>query len=208
MLANRCEHCHQIISADRDRLGARCLLCRQPLYEDPFLHQREADLRDRPGVPRCPVHAGNRAVGTCRRCGAYLCRFCWTRWQGRPLCVACVNRIMSGNAQGPGEARSHFHQALWGALLGALAWGLLVIGVVLFFLGMPGEGPGAALIGLGFLVIIPSPIPAVIGIGQAAAAVRVRGEHMILATIGLLLSGLHIGILLGGFAFYIIHTLT
>jgi hypothetical protein len=44
---------------------------------------------------------------------------------------------------------------------------------------------------------------AALGLGQAAAALRARGNAMILATIGLVLNGLYLGALLGLFTFTI-----
>ena len=41
---------------------------------------------------------------------------------------------------------------------------------------------------------------ALFGIGQAAAVLRARGSHMILATIGLVVGGLYIGLFIGLFA--------
>jgi hypothetical protein len=49
-----------------------------------------------------------------------------------------------------------------------------------------------------FLVLAPSTVAvAFLGLGFSAAALRMRGESMILATLGLLLSGLHIGAIVG-----------
>ena len=44
-------------------------------------------------------------------------------------------------------------------------------------------------------------MPSALGLGQATTAVRVRGNHLIMATIGLLLCGLHIGAMIGVLAF-------
>jgi hypothetical protein len=42
-------------------------------------------------------------------------------------------------------------------------------------------------------------------VGQATAALRTRGSHMILATIGLVISGLFVGVMIGlmGFGMWI-----
>ena len=53
------------------------------------------------------------------------------------------------------------------------------------------------LIGIGGLILLVSPLAAVVGAGQGAAAIRTRGDHMILATIGLLLSAFQIGAVIG-----------
>ena len=61
--------------------------------------------------------------------------------------------------------------------------------------------PEVGLVAFAGLLLLASPLPAVLGIGQGAAAIRARGDHMILATAGLLLSGLHVGVLVGMFTF-------
>ena len=50
---------------------------------------------------------------------------------------------------------------------------------------------------IGGLILLVSPLAAVVGAGQGAAAIRTRGDHMILATIGLLLSAFQIGAVIG-----------
>jgi hypothetical protein len=55
------------------------------------------------------------------------------------------------------------------------------------------------LIFVGAILFLPSPVLSLLGIGQGAAAVRTRGDHLILATAGLLLSALHVGLLVGIF---------
>jgi uncharacterized membrane protein YgaE (UPF0421/DUF939 family) len=63
-------------------------------------------------------------------------------------------------------------------------------------------GKGAVgLIVLASLILLADTIPAALGIGQAVAALRTRGNHMILATVGLIVSGLYVGILVGLFSF-------
>jgi hypothetical protein len=42
---------------------------------------------------------------------------------------------------------------------------------------------------------------ALFGLGSAAAALLSRGAHMILATVGLILSGLYLGLLIGNMSF-------
>ena len=52
---------------------------------------------------------------------------------------------------------------------------------------------------IGFLILLASTAPSVFGVGQGAAAIRTRGDHMILATLGLLIAGLHAGMVVGMF---------
>ena len=41
----------------------------------------------------------------------------------------------------------------------------------------------------------------VLGLGQSTAVLRTRGHHMILGMIGLIVSGLYLGVFIGLFAF-------
>ena len=50
-------------------------------------------------------------------------------------------------------------------------------------------------------LIFASPLPSVLGLGQGIAALRARGDHMILATLGLVLCGLNVGVFIGLFSF-------
>jgi hypothetical protein len=79
--------------------------------------------------------------------------------------------------------------------------GFLLAGLVVASSG------GQAPVALGFLVLLVMGAAALLGalgVGQATAALRTRGGHMILATIGLVLSGLFVGTLIGlmGFAMW------
>jgi hypothetical protein len=112
--------------------------------------------------------------------------------------VARVPRALDAQEAPPIDARAHFRQAVLGLILGLLAWIAVVGAVLLMALGVSnGPESGAPVIVLGVLLLFASPFPGLLGIGQAAAAIRTRGDHMILATIGLILSGLHTGVVIG-----------
>ena len=191
----RCPACHDAIPGDRARVGARCPYCREPLYENPQAAARAA--LEGPAAGRCAAHPNNPALGTCQRCGNFLCVVCRTRWRDRALCAACVDRALEANEAAPAAARIHFRQAVLATVLGVLSW----IGIVLAFLVISqGANQGSqGLIGLGVILFLATPGPAVFGVGQGAAALRDRGDHMILATIGLILSGLYAGLFVGTF---------
>jgi hypothetical protein len=89
-----------------------------------------------------------------------------------------------------------------GLIAGVSAWILTgAIGVALYLGREEGRATGgaaAAIIGLLVLVLMPATVAvAVGGLGNSAAALRTRGDSMILATLGFLLSGLHVGALVG-----------
>jgi len=197
-----CSHCYNPLRGTRDEVGARCPTCREPLYEqsrDPHQAPQQGQARDLAPGSQCPGHPRNPAVGTCQRCGNFFCAVCWSYWREQTLCSSCVERALEANDLAPVEVRAHLRQALLAMLCGAAAWLLTIGGGVLMAVGAAGEiNPGPIL--LGFFAFLSSLLPSILGVGQGAAAIRARGNHMILATLGLILSGLHVGIILGLFS--------
>jgi hypothetical protein len=105
---------------------------------------------------------------------------------------------LEAHATNPEEARAHRRQAVLALIFGAFAWGLTLAGGLLASAaGTEGGATGGGLAGLAVMLLIPGPILAVLGVGQGATAVRQRGDQLILATIGFLLSGLYLGGVLG-----------
>lgn len=194
----RCESCGERVRGEAEQIGARCPQCRDPLYEDPRI-ARGSD----PGQPegsRCNSHPQNAAIGPCQRCGNFMCAVCRTRWHNQAICLPCVERGLGAQETLPAEARAHTRQAVLAIVFGIVAWVITLGAVVVMVIGMSGKEPNVGLVGLGFLALLVTPLPALLGVGQGAAAIRARGDHMILATIGLLLSGLHTGVVLGLFS--------
>jgi hypothetical protein len=188
-----CRHCGEYLTGEPERYGARCPRCREPLYERPDPVRRQRDAQESQGG-NCAVHPGNVAVGPCKRCGTFMCGICRSRWTDRALCVACVDRILSGTGGDDTgkEQAAHRRQALLGVILGAVGWFLALPLLVARGVGTTREVMVAML-----LVAVMSLIPALFGVGQAAAAIRVRGNRMVLATIGLVVAGLQVGTVMG-----------
>jgi hypothetical protein len=189
----RCPSCDYPLPPDRERIGARCPNCRDPLYEPPGRIGRPA----REGEGACALHAGQEAVGTCGRCGNYFCEVCRTRWRDQILCAACVERAVASREAAPGQARAQFRQALLGLLLGGAAWGSMILTQLMSLAGAPPILVGLLVLFLGAAALLMG----VLGLGQAAAVLRTRGPHMILGTIGLIVSGLFLGVFIGFFTF-------
>jgi len=186
-----CRHCGQHLRGDALALGARCPHCREPLYERPDAVRRRRDAQEsRGGI--CAVHPGNVAVGPCKRCGTFMCGICRSRWEDSLLCPACVERLMSGRETAPEHVLTHRWQALVSVLLGFASWILALPLVAVLGAGASKE----ALIGL-FMLAAVSLVPSLFGLGQAVAAIRVRGDRMMLATCGLALTGAQIGTVTG-----------
>jgi hypothetical protein len=195
----RCPHCRTPMYASREELGARCSYCREPLYERLIDEPREERLA---AGKRCAVHADNPAQVTCQRCGNYMCWVCRTRWQGKAWCAACVARSLETSEALPEEARRHLRESVLGLVFGLAAWGVALLGIVVMIAGFNSnkEAANIVLMGFGMIILMASPLLAVLGVGQAAAAIRTRGDHMILATSGLILSGLNAAMVIGLFA--------
>jgi hypothetical protein len=192
---SRCPSCDSPLPRDRERLGARCPTCLDPLYEPPDRVSRPT----REGEGACALHAGRETVGTCGRCGNYFCEVCRTRWRDQVLCATCVERALASREATPEQDRAHSRQALLGVLLGIGAWGLFVGGILLANAAEAFKVP--ALVLLVLLLIPGASLLGVLGLGQAAAALRTRGQHMIAATSGLIVSGLFVGAFIGFFVF-------
>jgi hypothetical protein len=195
----RCQSCGFRLPEDRDGVGARCPHCRSPLYQPPERIPYEAAE----GEPACTVHPGNASVGTCGRCGNFLCDTCRTRWGDLVLCAACVDRALRAGDTLPGRQRQHYRHALFGLMGGVTAWvvtgGLIGLGFLLHETG----GPEATvfLVPLVLLMMGAAVLVALGGLSFSAAALRTGGDSMILATLGLLLSGIHFGAMIGAMLF-------
>jgi hypothetical protein len=187
-----CRHCGEYLTGEAERYGARCPRCREPLYERPDAVRRQRDAQETQGGT-CAVHPGNPALGPCKRCGTFMCGLCRSRWADRTLCVACVDRIMAGASADVGkENAAHRRQALLGVILGLTGWVLAMPLLV-----ARGISSAREVMVVFLLVALLSLIPTLFGVGQSAAAIRVRGNRMIMATLGLALSGLQVGTVVG-----------
>ena len=195
----RCPTCRKYLSAGRDEIGTRCPNCREPLYERPF--DDEWRLA-RAGDNLCAVHPANAAVGTCRRCGNFACDVCWTRWRDKMWCAACVDRALETHEASPEDERTHLRQSLLGLGFGLASWIVCLLAFVIMavgFAGGEGDKVNVAVVGFGVIALMGCPIFSVLGVGQAAAAIRTRGDHMILATAGLIVSGINVAVIVGLF---------
>lgn len=192
---NRCPSCDYPLPPNRERIGARCPNCRDPLYEPPGRVSRPA--REDEGA--CALHAGQETVGTCGRCGNYFCEVCRTRWRDQILCAACAERALASREATPEQARAHFRQALLGLLLGLGAWSAFILWLLMSVLSQLSHNVLLAFVAL--LLMIVAVLLGVLSTGQAVAALRTRGHQMIMATSGFLLGALFLGVFIGYFIF-------
>jgi hypothetical protein len=189
----RCPSCEYPLPENRERVGARCPSCRDPLYEPPGRFARAA----REGEAACAAHPKNESLGPCGRCGNYLCEVCRTRWRDQVLCPACVERALGSDEATPEQAKAAFRQALTALLLGISAWVIAVLAFVMLIAVFTSSEPTTWVLGLFVLGLLGAAAAAVFSIGQAVAVLRARGNHMIMATISMILSGLYLGAMLG-----------
>jgi hypothetical protein len=188
-----CRYCGEYIRGEVDRIGARCPRCRQPIYE-----KKQTPRRAATGTsdPVCALHPMNQSVGPCQRCGILLCGVCRARWHDQILCLPCVQASLESREAGPEEFRSVRRQSLLSFLLALGGWMLLLVGAALL-LTLHGGKPHPDLALLGRLILFTSFVPASFAVGQAATAITMRGQRLRLATSGLILSGAHLGLMIG-----------
>jgi hypothetical protein len=179
------------LQGDPLRFGARCPRCREPLYERPDGARRQREAQEASGGA-CAVHPNNIALGACKRCGTFMCGLCRSRWDDRVLCLACVERLVSGAESASQEGAAHRGQASAAIILGMIGW-LLTLPVFI----VRGAGTRKEVLVACLLTAIFSYLPTVFGLGMAASAVRVRGDRMVAATCGLLLNGAQLGTVTG-----------
>ena len=186
-----CRHCGTDLEGETAHYGARCPRCREPLYERPDAVRRRRDAEQSRGDV-CAVHPGNVAVGPCKRCGTFMCGICRSRWEDRVLCLACIQRLMGSGDASPEDVKTHRWQALTSVMLGFASW---MLAIPLVFIRAPGMTK-ETIFGL-LMVAAVSMLPALFGLGQAATAVRMRGDRLVTATCGLVLTGAQIGTVAG-----------
>jgi hypothetical protein len=196
----RCPSCDYPLPEDREPVGARCPSCRDPLYEPPGRFGRPI----RAGEAACGVHHGNESIGTCTRCGTFYCETCRCNWRGHLLCAACVGKALDNAEGSPEGTRTHFRQALLSLVLGLGAWVLALPLALMIRNLLPASDKAVApnpvavqLIPLAIFGILGLVFVALFGIGQGAAAIRTRGNHLVMANLGLILNGLYVGVLIG-----------
>jgi hypothetical protein len=191
-----CRHCREVLSGEPDRYGARCPRCREPLYER-AASQWPTPAEAAADAARCVLHPNNVAVGPCGRCGNFMCGVCRTRWQERPICLACIERALDLCEAKPEQIHSHRRQATLALVFGIMAWALVLVGSLPLLAAQAQHSGAAGLAILAGLFTLISLLPALLGVGQGASAIRARGERMIPATFGLILCGAHLGVMMG-----------
>jgi hypothetical protein len=188
-----CPHCYRMFRGSPDKLGSRCPKCRQPLFERP--PKRRPTDRD---LGPCARHADLAAVAKCVRCGKLLCVTCRTRWNEEAACPDCIALSVRTGEATPQETLRQQRLAWTGLVLSVVGWfaALLVCWPLVSIHAGSGEWT-RFWVWLGMFFFFASFIPALIALGQSAAALRLRGPMQALATCGLVAAGSQIGLLVG-----------
>ena len=186
-----CPYCFRVFRTAPEKLGARCPKCRMPMYERPG--RRKAPEHD---LGPCAQHPQSPAVANCARCNRLMCNLCRTRWHDDATCPDCVERSLLSDEPTPQETQRHQRQAWMAVVLGAVGWFILIL-TLWPASGLHQGAPSRFLLWLAGGLFVISLGPAVLALGQAAAAMRQRGTAHRVAVWGLALSGSHVGLILG-----------
>jgi hypothetical protein len=187
-----CPYCYRIFRMPPEKIGARCPKCRMPLYEDPSKRRKTSDKNYGP----CAQHPEAPSVAKCSRCGNLVCQSCRTRWQEEIVCPTCVDRSIADDEPSPQEAHLRSRQAWASVILAFVGWMLFLLTLAPFSAFHQSPVPKTMVFGVYFFFLI-SFVPALTGLGNALAALRLRGDYLALATCGLVCSGTHMGLALG-----------
>ena len=144
----------------------------------------------------CAVHADNVAVAKCQRCGKMMCAFCRTRWEDEIVCAQCVDETLHSGGATPSQVRTQKRQASLSLTLAIMGWSVLLLALwplAALFRGSPDRGPAT----LTLMLYFGSFFFALFAVGQATTCIRARGQRLAVATCGLSLAGLQLGVCLG-----------
>jgi hypothetical protein len=185
-----CRHCRDVFRQPITKLGARCPTCRMPLFEKDRQRPPVVDLGP------CAVHANNSAAAKCQRCGKMMCTLCRTRWGEEIVCVSCLDLSLQKGDVSPDAVRMQNRQAVRSFVLALCGWAVLLLTFwPLAALFRSNFSQGSASMAL--VLFFGSCALALFAVGQASACIIARGQRLVLATCGLSLAGLHIGVCLG-----------
>jgi hypothetical protein len=192
-----CRSCRGLFRVAADKVGARCPRCHMPLFE----RSERLSPRDS-GLGTCPQHAGAVGVAVCQQCARPMCVACRTRWFGLMMCPACVEAALSSDEPNPRELRRLSARAAWSFVLALVGW---IIAALVLLLLLVQHRASSGNVTLALVLGVFSMIPAAFAVGQGCAVVLVRGPRDRLAATGMVMSGAHLGLLLGLFLINLWH---
>jgi hypothetical protein len=181
-----CRHCRGYFRAAPEKIGARCPKCKAPLFERSDRQPRHTDLG------ACALHPGVDAATACQRCGKNICVACRTRWHGDILCSACVELSLSRAEPNPRELRQQGARAVWSFTFALVGWIVAVLALTMIAF----RGQEASLTAP-IVCSVLSLLPAMFAVGQGCPVLLARGPRFRVAATGIILGGLHLGLVLG-----------
>lgn len=113
----------------------------------------------------CALHAGNLAMGSCERCGDFMCPLCAIEIEGRTYCTRCFDLLYQ---------RGSFQIAQRAFTLPGNALKLAMLSL-----------PGMMLYGLGCVTAVASILMAVSALRQIGLRPDLPGKSQALAAIGI-----------------------
>ncbi|MFN3648966.1 MAG: hypothetical protein ACK47B_05235 [Armatimonadota bacterium] len=149
-------------------------------YAPPAAPQPATEL----GAP-CANHPSNAAVGSCERCGDFICRLCTTRIEGHGYCPRCFELLHQRGALQTVQRQF----TLPSTSLSLSILGFLGALVTWCFVPIPAAGP--VLAGLTGIMTLP------LGIAGLAVGARAMREHRLrpeLPRRGVSIAGLSLGV--------------
>jgi hypothetical protein len=185
-----CRHCREVFHQPLEKIGARCPTCRMPLFEKERQRPPVVDLGP------CATHKNNNAAAKCPRCGKMMCALCRTRWNDEIICSQCLDQSLQQGGASPRTVQTQDRQAALSVFLAASGWAFLLLTLwplSALFQNSPTQG----LATFALILFYGSFFFALFALGQAAACIRTRGRRLPMATCGLTLAGLHLGLCLG-----------
>ena len=115
-----------------------------------------------------------------------------TRWFGDGLCAACVELSLSRAEPNPRDVRKQGNRAVWSFTLALLGWIIVLVAAAVLMTRRP-DSP------LNWTIVLSlfSLVPALFAVGQGCPVLLTRGPYFRFAASGIVLGGLHLGLLLG-----------
>ena len=187
-----CPFCYRVFRQPPEKLGARCPKCKMPLYEDPTKRRNSPEKDFGP----CLQHPETATVAKCSRCDQPVCQACRTRWHQEIVCPQCVDNSVADDEPSPQEAQMQTKQAWFSVIFAVSGWTVLLLTLAPYssFQQLPVTSTIKILT---YFLFLGSFVPAIFGLGYAVAAVRLRGDHIKLATCGLVSAGSQLGLAIG-----------